>query len=314
MNDDAILVRGEKRVGPRSANTRMDDNVLTNGSILCVADGQCVLVVKQGKLIDVCREPGEHIFEDPEQGGLKGFFREVGRRVAFGGGDIQPVVYRVYYLNVKEITGVPFRLRTSLPYRVRDQRTGLDLDSGLRLGGCFSYRVEDPEKLYKTVIGNVSGRFSRRELEDHLRAELTACFQPALAEQAAKGQRPWELPGQVPALCEALEERLKTGWWGEHGLALVSVAFDAPDVGDAALLQSTQHAAMLQDPALAGAALTQAAAEALPAAARSAGSRAIPVSAAGLQGDPRTPWTCVCGQENDSPFCRGCGRRRPEDL
>lgn len=314
MNDDTILVRGLKRTGPRSANTRIDDDVLTNGSILCVADGQCVLVVKQGKIIDFCQEPGEHIFEDPEQGGLKGFFKEVGRRVSFGGGDIQPVVYRVYYLNVKEISGVSFQTRSAVPFRVRDENTGLDLDVGVHLDGCFSYRVADPVKLYKTVIGNVSERFSRRELEEHLRAELTAGLQSAFGTLAAKGLRPSDLPGEVPALSEALGERLQAGWWGDHGLELVSLALNAPVVGGAELIQSAQHAAMLRDPEMAAAVLTQAAAEALPAAAGSAGTRAIPVFAVKPAVDPRTPWICDCGQENDSPFCRGCGKKRPESC
>ena len=138
MTDDVILLRGVKRVSKYSANTREDDNMLTNGSILSVADGQCVLVVKQGKVIDFCQEPGEHVFEDPEQAGLKGYFREVCRRIAFGGGDIQPTVYRVYYMNTKEITGLSFQTREPVPFRVRDEKTGLDLDSGLRLSGCFS--------------------------------------------------------------------------------------------------------------------------------------------------------------------------------
>ena len=168
LSDDTLLVQAHKRIGARSANNRKDDDYLSNGSILCVADGQCVLVVKQGKIIDFCRTPGEHIFEDPEQSGFKGFFREVGKRVAFGGGDIQPTVYRVYYMNVKEITGNPFRTPEPIPFRVRDRESTIDLDSDVLLGGLFSYRVSDPVKLYKTIIGNVKGRFSRRELSGHL--------------------------------------------------------------------------------------------------------------------------------------------------
>ena len=206
IGSDWLLVRGKKRIGPRSANTRVDDDVLTNGSILAVADGQCVLVVKQGKVIDVCAEPGEHIFEDPEQGGVKGFFREVGRRVCFGGGDIQPTVYRVYYLNVLEITGIPFETPAAIPLRVRDPVTGMDLDSSVRLSGCCSYRVSDPVKLYKTVIGNVRGNFSRREIDSHIRADLIKALQSALAACAAAGIRPSRLPAHVPDLCEALRE------------------------------------------------------------------------------------------------------------
>jgi membrane protease subunit (stomatin/prohibitin family) len=267
MTDDTILLRGEKRVGKHSANTRKDDNMLTNGSILSVADGQCVLVVKQGKVIDFCQEPGEHVFEDPEQGGIKGFFREVGRRIAFGGGDIQPTVYRVYYMNTREITGLSFQTREAVPFRVRDESSGLDLDTALRLGGCFSYRVSDPVKLYRTVIGNVTGRFTREDLTAHMRASLLQGLQPALARLSGRGLRPYELPGRVPELCEALREQMNAGWCGEHGLELVSLALDSCVSADGELVQAAQEAVMLTDPAMAAAVLTQAAAEALPAAA-----------------------------------------------
>lgn len=268
LRDDTLLVRAHKHIGKYSANTRKDDDVLTNGSVLSVADGQCVLVVKQGKVVDFCQEPGEHVFEDPEQRGLKGFFKEVGRRVAFGGGDIQPVVYRVYYLNTKEITGVPFHSSRPIPFRVRDGVTSLDLDSSLRLSGCFSYRVSDPVKLYKTVIGNVTGRFGREELNSHIQAELSGCMQSALGRVAEAGLRPSQIPGQTELLCDALREQMRAGWCGEHGLELVSLALDSFTVGDQELIQSGQHAAMLQDPQMAAAELTQATAEALEGAAR----------------------------------------------
>ena len=224
-------------------------------------------MIKQGKVIDFCREPGEHVFEDPEQKGLKGYFREVGKRIAFGGGDIQPTVYRVYYMNTKEITGLPFQTREPVPFRVRDENTGLDLDSALELSGCFSYRVADPVKLYKTVIGNVAGRFTREDLAAHMRASLLQSMQPALADLSELGLRPHELPDRVPELCEALRDQMNAGWCGEHGLELASLALDSCVLRDEKLVQSAQEAAVLTDPAMAAAVLTQAAAEALPAAA-----------------------------------------------
>ena len=325
IGSDWLLVRGKTRIGPRSANTRVDDDVLTNGSILAVADGQCVLVVKQGKVIDVCAEPGEHIFEDPEQGGVKGFFREVGRRVCFGGGDIQPTVYRVYYLNVLEITGIPFETPAAIPLRVRDPVTGMDLDSSVRLSGCCSYRVSDPVKLYKTVIGNVRGNFSRREIDSHMRADLIKALQSALAACAAAGIRPSRLPAHVPDLCEALREKMAESWCGQHGLEIASIAADGLLVTDQATVTGAQHAAILRDPAMAAATLTQAAAEAMPAAAKASG--AAPLAAAivspaapAVVSTPapapteparRLPWKCVCGTVSDRKFCPDCGRPRP---
>lgn len=330
MSADTLLLRAEKRVSKYSANTRKDDNMLTNGSILSVADGQCVLVVKQGKVIDCCQEPGEHIFEDPEQRGVKGFFKEVGKRIAFGGGDIQPTVYRVYYLNTKELTGLSFQTRKLVSFRVRDAQTGLDLDSAVRISGCFSFRIADPVKLYKLLIGNVSGCYTRADLTAQLQTSLTSDLQPALARLSALGIRPSEIPAHVPELCEALREQMNAGWCGAHGLELVSLALDSCALADTELVQSAQWAKPLTDPAMAAAVLTQATAEALPAAAANSAGTGFgaavltqgPAAAAADSTRPapavtpirrdRTPWVCVCGQQNDSPFCRACGSKRPE--
>lgn len=311
LQDDTLLIRGQKQIGKYSANTRVEDNVLTNGSVICVADGQCVLVVRQGKVVDVCREPGEHVFEDPEQAGVKGFFREVSRRVSYGGGDVQPIVCRVYYLNVKEITGICFETPAPVLFRVKDPVSGLDADTGVLLGGCFSYRVCDPVKLYKTVIGNVGQRFSRDALNDRLQAELTTCLQPALAQLSARGIRPAELPAQVPALCDALREQMNARWCGEHGLELRSLALASCRVTDAPVVQAAQHAQLLRDPVMAAAALTGAAATALPKAAASSAARAASITAAFARRRAQTSWSCVCGAASDRFFCPECGRPCP---
>jgi len=322
MNDGTILVRAEKHIGKNSANTRQDDNVLTSGSILCVAEGQCVLVVKQGKVIDYCAEPGEHIFQDPEQRGLSGFFREVGRRVSFGGGDIQPVVYRVYYMNVKEIFGNPFRSRVPIPLRIKDSVSGLDLDSSMGISGVYSYRVSDPIKLYKTLIGNVSGRFTREDIASHMEAELMKSFSAAVVKLSEMGLRPSQVPGHCTELCDALREGMTEGWCGQHGLELGTIAFDGFRMEDMSTVQSAQHASMLRDPAMAAAVLTQAQAEAMPIAAKNRGAVVVPVispSARSVeqnrdrhkQSRPSDSWKCVCGRTSDRKYCPDCGRPRP---
>ncbi len=308
LSDNTLLVPGHKLVGKRSANTRTDDNVLTNGSVLSVADGQCVLVVKQGKVIDFCREPGEHIFEDPEQAGLKGFFQEVGRRVAFGGGDIQPVIYRVYYLNVKEIMGIPFRTPSPVPFLVCDKQSGLDLDSGVMVSGCFSCRVSDPILLYKSLIGNVSRRFTRDAVNTQMQAELVSSLQPALEALSRQHIAPHRLSEQVPALEEALRRQMNEGWCGQHGLELGSFALDSCRVVDQKTVQHAQFTTILKDPATAAAAVTGAAAQAMTAAAMGKG--AVPVMAV-PKTIPGTPWKCSCGTTSDRKFCPECGRPRP---
>ena len=63
LDNDTLLVRGKKRTGSRSSNTNGNDNIISNGSGIAVADGQCMLIVDQGKIAEVCAEPGEYTYD-----------------------------------------------------------------------------------------------------------------------------------------------------------------------------------------------------------------------------------------------------------
>ena len=59
LDKDVLMVKGQKRTSRRSSNNG-EDNIITNGSGIAVADGQCMLIVEQGKVVEVCAEPGEY--------------------------------------------------------------------------------------------------------------------------------------------------------------------------------------------------------------------------------------------------------------
>ena len=63
MEKDILVKRGQKRTSSRSANTKGNDNIISNGSGIAVADGQCMLIVEQGKVVEVCAEPGEFTYD-----------------------------------------------------------------------------------------------------------------------------------------------------------------------------------------------------------------------------------------------------------
>ena len=48
---DVLMVKGEHRVNPNSVNTGGTDNIISNGSIVAVADGQAMMIVEQGKVV-----------------------------------------------------------------------------------------------------------------------------------------------------------------------------------------------------------------------------------------------------------------------
>ena len=63
MPKEVLVTKGQKRVSGRSSNTKGNDNIISNGSGIAVADGQCMIIVEQGKIVEVCAEPGEFTYD-----------------------------------------------------------------------------------------------------------------------------------------------------------------------------------------------------------------------------------------------------------
>ena len=53
MDADVLVTKGKKKATKRSSNTKGDENIITNGSVIAVADGQCMIIVEQGKVVDL---------------------------------------------------------------------------------------------------------------------------------------------------------------------------------------------------------------------------------------------------------------------
>lgn len=122
MPADVLACKGSKRTGGRSSNTRGEDNVISNGSVIAVNDGQGMLVVQNGKIIEVALEPGEFVFDSGSEpsvfsgnlgDSIKETFANIGSRFTFGGdaGKDQ----RVYFINTKEIIGNKYGTASPVP-------------------------------------------------------------------------------------------------------------------------------------------------------------------------------------------------------
>ena len=94
LENDVLMVKGQKRVGGRSSNTKGSDNIISNGSGIAVADGQCMIIVEQGKVVEVCAEPGEFTYDSSTEpsifsgklgDSIKETFKLIGKRFTYGG-------------------------------------------------------------------------------------------------------------------------------------------------------------------------------------------------------------------------------------
>ena len=185
---DVLAVKGQKRTSGRSSNTKGSDNIISNGSVIAIADGQCMMIVEQGKVVDVCAEPGEYtydmstepsIFTGDLGENIKASFQNMGKRFTFGGEP--PKDQRVYYFNTKELIGNKYGTPSPVPFRVVDQRAGIDIDIAIRCFGEYSYKLVNPLLFYTNVCGNVSDEYNRMELDSQLKSELLTALQPAFA-------------------------------------------------------------------------------------------------------------------------------------
>ena len=233
LDMDTLLVKGQKRVSGRSSNTKGSDNVISNGSGIAVADGQCMIIVDQGKVVEVCAEPGEFTYDSSTEPSifagkfgesLKQSFQAIGKRFAYGGDTGKD--QRVYYINTKEIMGNKFGTPSPILFEVMNKRMGFSTTVNLRCNGVYSYIISDPLRFYTKIAGNVSDIFTRDILDDQLKAEFIDALQPAVGALAELELRPAQLPAKANELKKAMNETLQYEWAESRGISVEKIALN----------------------------------------------------------------------------------------
>ncbi len=341
MPADVLVTKGVKRTSGRSSNKYGSDNIITDGSVIAVADGQCMMIVAEGRLVEICAQAGEFLYNQGTQpsifstglgAGFDSFWASVGERFAFGGevkGD-----QRVYYFNTKEIMGNKYGTANPVPFRVVDQNIGLDIDIAIRCNGEYSYRITNPVLFYTNVCGNVSGQFTRSQIDSQLKTELLTALQPAFANISARGIRYSALPGHTIEIAQALNNVLSSQWKEHRGIEVAAFGINSVNASkeDEQLIKELQRNAVMRNPNMAAATLVGAQAQAMQDAAKNTagapmafmgmnmaqgagGMNAQDLFAMGAQQQAATPaadaWQCSCGASNAGKFCAECGSARP---
>lgn len=272
MDANVLVARGKKQTSSRSSNTKGNDNVITNGSGISVANGQCMIIVEGGKVVEFCAEPGiftynneiaPSLFTGSLGDSIKKTFANIGKRFTYGGdvGNDQ----RVYYFNTKEIYGNKFGTAEPVMFRVVDSKIGFDVDVNIRCNGEFSYVIDDAILFYTNVCGNVTENFTRDKIDSQLKAEFKDALQEGIAKLSDLEIRPNQLLGHTKELKEGMNEALRERWGEYRGIQVRSIALGSVTMTDEdkELLQTYQKAAVLRDPTMAAARSMDASAKAL---------------------------------------------------
>ena len=349
MPKELLVTKGVKRTGSRSSNTKGSDNIISNGSGIAVADGQCMLIVEQGKIVEVCAEPGQFTYDSSTEpsifSGSLGksileTFKTIGKRFTYGGDTGKD--QRVYYINTKELLDNKFGTPNPIPFRVVDSKIGLDVDVSVRCSGVYSYKIADPLLFYTNVCGNVEGDYTRDQLDSQLKTEFISALQPAFGRLSELELRPNQIVAHNTDLENAMNATLSQKWGALRGLKVVSIALGSVTLPeeDAQMIKEAQRTAILRDPTMAAATLVGAQSDAMKTAAgNSAGAMTgflgmgMAMNAGGgmnpqnlyamaqqqqqaPQPQPPQPpqgdsWQCNCGSTATGKFCQNCGSPRP---
>lgn len=349
LDADTLMVKGQKKISAfgRSSNTSAEDNIISNGSKIAVNVGQCMMIVEQGKVVELSNEPGEFIYDASSEPsiftgdlktGVKEMLKKMGERFTYGGDTGKD--QRVYYFNMKEIPGNKYGTPSEIPFKSYDNVTGQVLTMRIRCFGEFSYHIMDPLLFYTNVAGNTEDRYDRSSIDSMLRTELRTALQPAFARLSGLKIDYTELPGHTMELADALNEILSKKWRELRGIEIVSFGVDSIKANeeDEEKLQKVQMGLSMAHPNIAMGVMTDATSDAMKLAAQNEGGMGAAMGFMGMQmagnagsgmygqmaeqaraAQPLGPeakpesWTCSCGQTgNTGKFCMSCGK--PKEM
>ena len=349
MDMDTLVVKGQKRTGRRSSNTKGSDNVISNGSGIAVADGQCMIIVEQGKVVEVCAEPGEYTYDTSTEPSifagsfgesLKNTFKAIGKRFTYGGDTGKD--QRVYYFNTKEIMGNKFGTPSPIIFEVMNKRLGMSRTVNVRCNGVYSYTISDPLLFYTRVCGNVEQAYTRDIIDEQLKAEFISALQPAFGALAEQELRPAQIPAKANELKKAMNDALRAEWM-DRGIAVAKIALNPITLNpeDMKKIQDMEDSMTYgQNPFMMAGRMTEATANAMETAAGNTAGAMTGVMGMGMAGgamgggfnaaqnffqagqqmaqqQAAAPaadgWKCSCGAMNTGKFCTECGNPKPAD-
>ena len=351
MPENVLMTKGVKRTGSRNANAKGEDNIITNGSIIAVNEGQCMMIVEQGAIVEFSAQAGDFVWDNSTEpsifygnlsDNLKSTWEILKKRFTFGANPAKD--QRIYYFNTKEIIGNKYGTANPVPFRVvyNNIGAGLELEVSVKCFGEYSYKITNPMLFYKNVCSNVTDSYTRDRIDSQMRSEMMTALQPAFARISDMGIKYSSLPGHTTELAQCLNEELSAKWRDLRGIEMVSLGISSIKASDEdeQRIKELQQSAALRDPTMAAAFLASSQGAAMQNAAKNEGAGAFAAFAGinmaqGMGGNvgnlfqmgqqqqqyqqpaqqpapAANGWKCECGAVNTGKFCMECGKPQPK--
>lgn len=338
LDNNVLVKKGQHKFQPGNIKYG-NENVITEGSCIAVNEGQFLILVENGKIIDYTAEPGGYIWNsDAESSFFDGSFGEglrntvasFSERLQFGG--IASNDQRAYFVNTKEILNNRFGFG-KVPFRDHE----FNLTILLQGYGNYSYRINDPIRFFFHVASNVQNEYTTENLSAQLRAELQGCILPVIGGMADVVTSYDQIVTNTPQMVELLNGELSKLWLENRGIEVSSISFAniLPDDESVEKIRDLQESRVYsENKTMLGARVVAAKANAMEDAANNpsgsanafmgvnmaAASQQVDVDSL-LNSDSEKPvaaetnedvWVCECGEHNTTKFCPECGRKKPE--
>ena len=350
LANNVLMVKGRHKVGAKSSNTKGEENVISNGSKIVVNEGQCMIIVDDGRVVEICAEPGGYTFDTSASPsifsgglgqGIVNSFKEFVKEFKYGGQTSRD--QRIYFFNIKEIMDNKFGTQNPVPFRMTYPELGRSFTAGVRCNGVYTFKVADPIKFFTNIAGNSMNGYTFGEpLASQMKSELLDALQPAFARISDMGIRYDQIALHNKEVKKALQEELAEDWQNKRGLMLENISINSATLSpeDLKRIQEFEDRAWNANPSNAAATLVEAQADAMRAAAKNQGGAMVGfagMNMAQAQGGMNTQnlfamgqqqaaqqaapaptpaptadsWTCQCGKTNTGKFCAECGKPKP---
>ncbi len=344
LSNDVLVAKGIMKTEGRGLfrRNKASTDIITNGSVINVNEGQAALIIDNGKIVEFCAEPGMFRWDSSSEPSIFGgeffkgvidSFKKIASRFTFGG-DVG-AEQRVYYVNTKEILGNKFGTTTPMAYDDPYYKTALYI----RYFGQYSFKITDPIIFFSSIAGNVSGQYTREELVSVSTDEFMTALDTALGKCALNGVKFSQLPIKQREIAAYMSKTLDEEWRAARGIEIASVALAkvTPDEKSRERIEEFDSGMMHADPTAMTGGLAYAQMQAMKKAAANDGGAvsgfmgygmaANAMGGAAAQGAlidnakklseqktaVKSTRTCaVCGSSVEGKFCPECGTKYEE--